>query len=147
MPDLVHYAVDTTATAPIATVEIDSPHNRNALSRALLADLAGALSTASDDRTLHGVLITSSGPVFSSGADLAEAHAHGMLDSSTAIMAIQRQIAALGQADLVADANLGAGYARLSGDGRLAYLHTYGRLGVAVRVGGRLAEDHRPWTR
>ncbi|MFE4720986.1 enoyl-CoA hydratase-related protein [Streptomyces sp. NPDC056728] len=54
----------------VATVTLDSPHNRNALSRALLAQLHGALADACADARVRAIVLTAAGPVFCSGADL-----------------------------------------------------------------------------
>src|SRR5690606_13762069 len=51
---------------------LDSPHNRNALSTALLAQLLDGLTAAIADQTVRVIVLTHAGPVFSSGADLAE---------------------------------------------------------------------------
>ncbi|MFC4561153.1 enoyl-CoA hydratase-related protein [Nocardiopsis mangrovi] len=56
----------------IATLTLDSPANRNALSARLRTDLAGALSAAMDDDTVRAVLLTGAGPAFCAGADLKE---------------------------------------------------------------------------
>lgn len=62
---------------PAAVVTLDSPHNRNALSRALLEQLHGALSDAMADDGARVVVLTGDGPVFCSGADLKEQRAGG----------------------------------------------------------------------
>ncbi len=56
----------------IATLTLDSPHNRNALSVGLIADLRDGLAAAADDDRVRVVLLTHTGPVFCSGADLKE---------------------------------------------------------------------------
>ncbi len=56
----------------VATLTLDSPHNRNALSTALMADLLGALHTAGGDDTVRVIVLSHTGPVFCSGADLKE---------------------------------------------------------------------------
>ena len=88
---LVHRADDDR----IAVLTLDSPANRNALSRRLVADLAGHLAEAGADEALHGVLLRSSPPVFCAGADLKEAATVDMVDSARGIIALQRAIAAL----------------------------------------------------
>ncbi len=60
-----------------AVVTLDSPHNRNALSRRLLAELHGALTGALADDGVRVVVLTGAGPVFCSGADLKEAREAG----------------------------------------------------------------------
>lgn len=57
----------------IATVTLDSPHNRNALSRQLVGELAGHLATTRQDHSVRAVVLTATGTVFCSGADLTEA--------------------------------------------------------------------------
>ncbi len=79
----------------IAVLTLDSPANRNALSRRLVADLAGHLAEAGADESLHGVLLRSSHRVFCAGADLKEAATVDMVESARGIVALQRAIAAL----------------------------------------------------
>ena len=62
---------------PAAVLTLDSPHNRNALSSALLEQLYAALSTAMADDSARVVVLTGAGPVFCSGADLKEQRAGG----------------------------------------------------------------------
>jgi len=63
----------------IATITLDSQHNRNALSRQLLAELHGALDVveerAIDD--VRAIVLTHRGPAFCAGADLKERAAQG----------------------------------------------------------------------
>lgn len=54
------------------TLTLDSPTNRNALSRRLLAQLSTALAEARADPDLRVVVLTGSGSTFCSGVDLAE---------------------------------------------------------------------------
>jgi enoyl-CoA hydratase/carnithine racemase len=79
----------------IAVITLDSPANRNALSRRLVAELGQALAEAGADESLHGVLLRSSHPVFCAGADLKEAATVDMVESARSIVALQRTIAAL----------------------------------------------------
>ena len=58
--------------AGVRTLTLDSPANRNALSARLLDQLAGALHDATADRDVRVVVLTGSGTVFCSGADLSE---------------------------------------------------------------------------
>jgi len=69
MTELVHFSVDR----GIARIELDSPHNRNALSRQLCAELDAHLSTAGADSAVRAVELTHTGSVFCAGADLSEA--------------------------------------------------------------------------
>jgi methylglutaconyl-CoA hydratase len=68
MDALIRYAVD----AGVATVTMDSPRNRNALSRRLVTELREALTTALNDDDVRVVVLTGSGTVFCAGADLKE---------------------------------------------------------------------------
>lgn len=56
----------------VATVTLDSPANRNALSRALMAGLEDSLDAAISDDRVRLIVLTGAGPVFCSGADLKE---------------------------------------------------------------------------
>lgn len=88
---LVHRADDDR----IAVLTLDSPANRNALSRRLVADLTAHLAEAGADESLHGVLLRSSHPVFCSGADLKEAATVDMVETARSLIALQRAIADL----------------------------------------------------
>ena len=57
----------------IATITLDSPQNRNALSRQLVSELARSLESSRDDQRVRAVTLTATGTVFCSGADLTEA--------------------------------------------------------------------------
>jgi enoyl-CoA hydratase/carnithine racemase len=91
MPELVHY--DT--GGPVATITLDSQHNRNALSRQLVSELFTALESAAADPAVKVVLITSAGRVFCSGADLSEASSDGMDEGTRKIVALQRLIVSM----------------------------------------------------
>jgi len=65
---LVRYEVAT----GVARVTLDSPHNRNALSMALIDQLVSALTAANDDSNVRLIVLSHTGPVFCSGADLKE---------------------------------------------------------------------------
>ncbi|MEU6987147.1 enoyl-CoA hydratase family protein [Streptomyces sp. NPDC046324] len=54
----------------IATLTLDSPENRNALSAALVAELAEALTECGQDPAVRAVVLTHTGSTFSAGADL-----------------------------------------------------------------------------
>lgn len=56
----------------VRTLVLDSPRNRNALSSALLDELAAALCGAVADADVRAIVVTGAGPVFCSGADLSE---------------------------------------------------------------------------
>jgi methylglutaconyl-CoA hydratase len=67
--ELVHYEV----RRGIATITLDSPHNRNALSAQLRAELIDRLKKAVDDDAVRVIVLTHTGTVFCSGMDLKEA--------------------------------------------------------------------------
>ncbi|MFI5491694.1 enoyl-CoA hydratase-related protein [Actinoplanes sp. NPDC051859] len=72
--------VRTETVAGVTTLTLDSPSNRNALSSALMTDLLDGLGAALTDAAVRAVVISHTGPVFCSGADLketAEARANG----------------------------------------------------------------------
>jgi len=100
--ELVHYAVQ----GAVATLTLDSPANRNALSRRLVTELFAHLERAGADTDVRVVLVESSGKVFCSGADLSEATTEGMEEGARRIVALQRLIATLDKP--VVTKNLGA---------------------------------------
>ncbi len=53
-------------------VVLNRPEKRNAMSQALLSELADALRAARDDGDVHCVVLRGEGPVFSAGVDLVE---------------------------------------------------------------------------
>jgi methylglutaconyl-CoA hydratase len=71
--ELVHLEV----AAGIATVTLDSPANRNALSRQLRGELLERLQAALADDAVRVIVLTHTGPVFCSGMDLREAAGSG----------------------------------------------------------------------
>jgi len=56
----------------VATITMDSPRNRNALSRRLVAELRETLTAALGDDGVRVVVLTGTGTVFCAGADLKE---------------------------------------------------------------------------
>lgn len=68
MTRLVHKQLD----AGIATITLDSPPNRNALSVRLLTDLEDRLNWALAEPAVRVIILTGTGRVFCSGADLKE---------------------------------------------------------------------------
>src|SRR5689334_16778075 len=64
--------VRTVTAAGVTTVTLDSPANRNALSSLLMSELLAALGAALTDPAVRAVVISHTGPVFCSGADLKE---------------------------------------------------------------------------
>ncbi|MGV9286632.1 enoyl-CoA hydratase family protein [Streptomyces sp. NPDC003719] len=76
-------------TRGVETLTLDSPHNRNALSAALVAGLAGALAEAGEDTGVRAVVLTHTGSTFSAGADLRDP------PDPDALVALLRQIVEL----------------------------------------------------
>jgi methylglutaconyl-CoA hydratase len=64
--------VRTATVAGITTLTLDSPANRNALSTSLMRELLDALAAELTDPGVRVVVLSHTGPVFCSGADLKE---------------------------------------------------------------------------
>ncbi len=64
--EAVRYAVEDA----VATLTMDQPHNRNALTPALMAGLAQGLESALADESVGVIVLTNEGPAFCAGADL-----------------------------------------------------------------------------
>ena len=87
MTELVHHDL----ADGVGTITLDSPHNRNALSRQLVTELFAALEAArSDDSAV--VVLRSADRVFCSGADLSEATEGAMEQGTRALVDLQRLI-------------------------------------------------------
>lgn len=78
----------------VATITLDSPHNRNALSRGLVTGLLDALAATDADDTVRVVVLRSAHRVFCSGADLSEAATAPMEEGARAVVELQRRIVA-----------------------------------------------------
>jgi len=120
MTELVRYE----AGDQVATVTLDSPHNRNALSAQLVAELTDRLGEAGADQGVRAVVLTHTGRVFCSGADLAAAGA-GTLGTS-AVMALLSLIVQLPKPVI----------ARIAGHVRAGGLGIVGACDLAVAAEG-----------
>jgi methylglutaconyl-CoA hydratase len=78
--ELVHLEV----AGGVGTITLDSPSNRNALSRGLVADLDRHLRAALADPAVRVIVLTGAGTVFCSGADLKERREPGPAPASRA---------------------------------------------------------------
>jgi methylglutaconyl-CoA hydratase len=85
---LVHLDLDDRA---IATITLDSPHNRNALSRQLLEEVHLAIDAA-EGADVRAIVLTHDGPAFCAGADLKERAAQGSspADSGPFVSVLER---------------------------------------------------------
>lgn len=71
--ELVHLEI----ARGVATITLDSPHNRNALSAQLRRELIAHLDTAIADPAARVIVLTHTGPVFCAGMDLKESRGAG----------------------------------------------------------------------
>jgi enoyl-CoA hydratase/methylglutaconyl-CoA hydratase len=90
MTELVHLAVND----GVATITLDSPHNKNALSQQLTGELLERLENADADDAVRVIVIRSALDVFCSGADLSEATTVGMGVGAQRMVDVQRAIVA-----------------------------------------------------
>ncbi|MER5866688.1 enoyl-CoA hydratase family protein [Kitasatospora sp. NPDC002040] len=86
----------------VTTLELDSPHNRNALSTRLMAELTRGLAEAAADPAVRAVVLGHTGKVFCAGADLSEATGadptvgpRGLVDLQRAIVDCPKPVVAL----------------------------------------------------
>jgi methylglutaconyl-CoA hydratase len=126
----------------IATITLDSQHNRNALSRQLLADLHHALDVA-EDAAPRAIVLTHVGPAFCAGADLKERAAAGSApaDSSPFVGVLERLMDAACPTIAVVDGAVRAGGIGLMASCDLVVVHdsttfalTEVRIGVAPAI-------------
>ncbi|MGW6277876.1 enoyl-CoA hydratase-related protein [Kribbella sp. NPDC055071] len=90
MTELVHLGL----LDGVATITLDSPHNKNALSQQLTGELLERLETAGADDSVRVIVIRSALDVFCSGADLSEATTVGMSVGAQRMVDVQRAIVA-----------------------------------------------------
>ena len=88
---LVHYRVDRA----VATLTLDSPRNRNALSSTLVAELEQGLAEAAKDPAVRAVVLTHTGGTFCAGADLSEATSGDPTANPRRLVATMRAIVEL----------------------------------------------------
>jgi enoyl-CoA hydratase len=69
--------VECASAGPVARLTLNSPHNRNALSTALVGQLLQGLRDAQADPAVRVVVLGHTGGTFCAGADLSEAGAAG----------------------------------------------------------------------
>jgi enoyl-CoA hydratase len=91
--ELVHLTVE----GGVATITLDSPHNRNALSSRLVTELTNHLRAAGDDASARVVVLTHTGSTFCSGADLSEATSGSMSGTASTLLTVIRAIIDLGK--------------------------------------------------
>ncbi|HET7172932.1 MAG TPA: enoyl-CoA hydratase family protein [Nocardioidaceae bacterium] len=126
----------------VTTVTLDSPANRNALSRRLVAQLAACLRTAEDSAATRVVLLTHTGTTFCAGADLREAAGLGMERGTADLLALLAAVLRLGKPVVaVVRGHVRAGGIGLLGACDLAvvsndstYAFSEARLGLAPAV-------------
>jgi methylglutaconyl-CoA hydratase len=126
----------------IATITLDSQHNRNALSRRLLGDLHHALDAA-EAASVRAIVLTHRGPAFCAGADLKERAAAGSApaDSSPFVGALERLMDAACPTIAVVNGAVRAGGIGLMASCDLVVVHdsttfalTEVRIGVAPAI-------------
>jgi enoyl-CoA hydratase len=122
MTELVRYEVG----GDVATITLDSPHNRNALSAQLVAELSARLAEAGADPAARAVVLTHTGRVFCAGADLKAAGTGSAGDSGAAVMALLTAITDLPKPVL----------ARIAGHVRAGGMGIVGACDLAVATEG-----------
>jgi enoyl-CoA hydratase/carnithine racemase len=134
--------VDCDIVDGIATITLDSQHNRNALSRQLLADLHRSLDDA-EATGVRAIVLTHRGPAFCAGADLKERASGGSApaDSSPFVRALERLMDAACPTIAVVNGAVRAGGIGLMASCDLVVVHdsttfalTEVRIGVAPAI-------------
>ncbi|PVC82817.1 enoyl-CoA hydratase family protein [Streptomyces sp. CS131] len=87
--------IATSRERGIATLTLDSPANRNALSAALVGELRDALADCAGDDTVRAVVLTHTGSTFCAGADLtAPPHPEAFVGLMREIVALPKPVVA-----------------------------------------------------
>ena len=155
-PELVHLAV----ADHVATITLDSPANRNALSAQLVGELSAHLGAAATDDQVRAVVITHESTTFCAGADLGEgAREGGPAKGVARLVALLRQVLVLPKPVIaLVEGNVRAGGVGLVGACDMAivgrtssFAFTEVRLGLApaiisLTVLPRLSDRDAAWT-
>jgi enoyl-CoA hydratase len=136
--ELVHFHV----TTGVAAITLDSPHNRNALSRQLVTELSQWLDAVAGDDAVRAVVLTHTGGTFCAGADLSEAREGGMAEGTKALLWLLREIVTLPKPVVARiDGNVRAGGLGLVGACDIvvasessSFAFTEARLGLAPAI-------------
>lgn len=137
--ELVHGVIED----GIATLTLDSPANRNALSARLVGELTAHLGVAAIDPEIRAVVIGHTGSTFCAGADLAEsAREGGPMRGTERLVGLLRQMVELPKPVVAAvDGNVRAGGLGLLGacdlvvaSRRSSFAFTEVRLGVTPAI-------------
>ncbi|MER7772667.1 enoyl-CoA hydratase family protein [Kitasatospora sp. NPDC096140] len=126
----------------VTTLTLDSPHNRNALSTRLMAELRAGLAAAAADPEVRAVVLGHTGKVFCAGADLSEATGADPTVGPRGLVELQRAIVDCTKPVIaVIDGHVRAGGLGLVGAADLAvagpastFAFTEVRLGLAPAV-------------
>ncbi|MEU8925619.1 enoyl-CoA hydratase family protein [Kitasatospora sp. NPDC048545] len=126
----------------VTTLTLDSPHNRNALSTRLMAELHAGLASAAADADVRAVILGHTGKVFCAGADLSEATGADPTVGPRGLVELQRAIVDCAKPVIaVIDGHVRAGGLGLVGAADLAvagpastFAFTEVRLGLAPAV-------------
>ena len=95
MDRVVEYVGPTGTGKPYARLTLNSPHNRNALSEALVGQLHQGLRDAADDPAVRVVVLGHTGNTFCAGADLSQRSAQASTDPAEEAAERSREMAAL----------------------------------------------------
>ena len=136
--EVVHLSVN----AGIATITLDLPHNRNALSRQLVSELTDRLGRSAAMPDVRAVVLTHTGSTFCAGADLSEASTGPMTGTASALLVLLRTVVDVPLPVIASiDGNVRAGGVGLLGacdivlaGPRSTFAITEARLGLAAAV-------------
>lgn len=142
-PDTAAEVVHATVSGGVATITLDSPANRNALSLQLTTELGDHLTAAADDPAVRAVVLAHTGTTFCAGADMADSAREGGPGPGTLrLVALLRQMLELPKPVIArVEGNVRGGGIGLVGACDLAlagtgssFAFTEARLGVAPAI-------------
>lgn len=147
-PESQETVVHVEQTRAVATITLDSPSNRNALSSTLVGQLSAALAQAADDDATRAVVLTHAGGTFCAGADLGEALRRGLSPEQATAEGASAMVSLMGTmlgmpkpVIVVADGHVRAGGFGLVGAADIAlvgpaatFALTEARLGLAPSI-------------
>ncbi len=148
MSEVPETVVEVAVNRAVATLTLNSPSNRNALSAALVGQLWQALDAAAADPEARAVVLTHAGGTFCAGADLGEALQRGLspeeatAEGARAMTGLMRTMLGMPKPVIVvADGHVRAGGFGLVGAADMAFAGpratfalTEARLGLAPSI-------------
>ncbi|MCP1472393.1 2-(1,2-epoxy-1,2-dihydrophenyl)acetyl-CoA isomerase [Sphingobium sp. OAS761] len=85
---------------PVATITLDRPEKKNALSRAMRVELPKLFERVQDDASIRAVILTGAGQNFCAGADVSEMGGGGIAETMARVEILHRMVRSVIRTDI-----------------------------------------------